>query len=102
MAVVRVPGCAAVKSIPVCHNSPFPYLSKSSMESTNPWNFEPAKDSEADARAPEPHSSTLRVGDLLCDRFRVVRFIARGGMGELYEAEDQAVLVAGAESRKSG
>jgi tetratricopeptide (TPR) repeat protein/TolB-like protein len=28
------------------------------------------------------------VGDLLCDRFRVVRFIARGGMGELYEAED--------------
>jgi tetratricopeptide (TPR) repeat protein len=27
-------------------------------------------------------------GDLLCDRFRVVRFIARGGMGELYESED--------------
>ena len=24
----------------------------------------------------------------MCDRFRVVRFIARGGMGELYEAED--------------
>jgi serine/threonine protein kinase len=32
--------------------------------------------------------STFRAGDLLCGRFRVVRFIARGGMGELYEAED--------------
>ena len=27
-------------------------------------------------------------GDLLADRFRVTRFIARGGMGEVYEAED--------------
>ena len=33
-------------------------------------------------------ASTYRPGDLLCDRFRVIRFIARGGMGELYEAED--------------
>jgi serine/threonine protein kinase len=32
--------------------------------------------------------SSFRAGHLLCDRFRVVRFIARGGMGELYEAED--------------
>src|SRR5688572_7460545 len=32
--------------------------------------------------------STFGPGDLICDRFRVVRFIARGGMGELYEAED--------------
>jgi eukaryotic-like serine/threonine-protein kinase len=31
---------------------------------------------------------TCAVGDLLANRFRVVRFIARGGMGELYEAED--------------
>ncbi len=33
-------------------------------------------------------SSPIRAGDLLCNRFRVLRFIARGGMGELYEAED--------------
>ena len=32
--------------------------------------------------------SIFRPGDLLCSRFRVVRFIARGGMGELFEAED--------------
>src|SRR5688572_4610383 len=35
--------------------------------------------------------ATFRAGDLLCERFRVVRFIARGGMGELYEAEDQTL-----------
>ena len=35
-----------------------------------------------------PIVATFRAGDLLCDRFRVVRFIARGGMGELYEADD--------------
>ncbi len=26
--------------------------------------------------------------DLICDRYRVIRFIARGGMGEVYEVED--------------
>ena len=30
----------------------------------------------------------LAAGDLLAGRFRIVRFIARGGMGEVYEAED--------------
>ena len=43
---------------------------------------------EVDATHTAPVVATFRAGDLLCDRFRVVRFIARGGMGELYEAED--------------
>jgi hypothetical protein len=30
----------------------------------------------------------LEVGDLLAGRFRIVRFIGRGGMGDVYEAED--------------
>src|SRR5579864_1149330 len=28
------------------------------------------------------------AGDLLAERFRITRFLARGGMGEVYEAED--------------
>ena len=40
--------------------------------------------------AAEPMSA-FRSSDLLCNRFRVVRFIARGGMGELYEAEDSTL-----------
>jgi serine/threonine protein kinase/Tfp pilus assembly protein PilF len=31
---------------------------------------------------------TFVAGDLLADRFRITRFLARGGMGEVYEAED--------------
>src|SRR5687767_5182388 len=30
----------------------------------------------------------LEPDDVLVGRFRIVRFIARGGMGEIYEAED--------------
>jgi serine/threonine protein kinase/tetratricopeptide (TPR) repeat protein/TolB-like protein len=35
-----------------------------------------------------PGSSTLQPGRLLAGRFKIVRFIARGGMGDVYEAED--------------
>ena len=33
-------------------------------------------------------SPSFSPGDLLAERFRITRFIARGGMGEVYEAED--------------
>jgi tetratricopeptide (TPR) repeat protein/tRNA A-37 threonylcarbamoyl transferase component Bud32 len=33
----------------------------------------------------------FRAGDVLCERFSVTRFIARGGMGELYEADDRVL-----------
>src|SRR5262249_34025168 len=39
-----------------------------------------------------PHMTTgprWKVGDVLNDRFVVVRYIARGGMGEVYEVEDR-------------
>jgi tetratricopeptide (TPR) repeat protein len=35
--------------------------------------------------------SALPPGEILCERFRVVRFLARGGVGEVYEAEDLAL-----------
>src|SRR5262245_31038609 len=48
--------------------------------------------SSDDTRAAAPEAM-FRPGDLLCNRFRVTRFIARGGMGELYEAEDLTLRV---------
>ncbi len=43
-----------------------------------------APDGVSGASAPP----ALSVGRLLAGRFRIVRFIARGGMGDVYEAED--------------
>ena len=47
----------------------------------------PPPGSEA-VRSPAARGRTFDAGDLVSGRFRVVRFIARGGMGEVYEAED--------------
>lgn len=44
---------------------------------------------------PSDIRSRFHPGDLIADRFRVVRFIARGGMGEVYEARDQFLQGAG-------
>jgi eukaryotic-like serine/threonine-protein kinase len=40
-------------------------------------------------------SSRFQTGQLIANRFRVVRFIARGGMGEVYEVKDQFLQDAG-------
>jgi tetratricopeptide (TPR) repeat protein/tRNA A-37 threonylcarbamoyl transferase component Bud32/TolB-like protein len=40
---------------------------------------------------PAARAPGLAEGDVLANRFRIVRFIARGGMGEVYEAEDQVL-----------
>ena len=41
-----------------------------------------------DVSASPSTNPTLKPGRLLSGRFRIIRFIARGGMGEVYEAED--------------
>jgi eukaryotic-like serine/threonine-protein kinase len=43
----------------------------------------------ADLTSVQPPQPVLSPGTLLANRFRVVRFIAGGGMGEVYEAEDE-------------
>ena len=40
------------------------------------------------APAAEPRGPQFAAGDLVANRYRIVRFVARGGMGEVYEAED--------------
>ena len=50
-------------------------------------------DSSSPRSAPAPAAaerggSVFRPGDVVAYRFRIVRYLAKGGMGELYEAED--------------
>lgn len=62
------------------------------MDSSEP-KFKPAglvSDSAADPAAPTPvEAPAFAPDDLICERYKVVRFIARGGMGAVYEVEDQ-------------
>src|SRR4051812_23643992 len=37
---------------------------------------------------PVATQGTFRAGDLVAKRYQVIRFIARGGVGEVYEVED--------------
>ncbi|HEX9294656.1 MAG TPA: bifunctional serine/threonine-protein kinase/formylglycine-generating enzyme family protein [Polyangiaceae bacterium] len=49
-------------------------------------------DAEPRSSRPNPsHPLTLRVGEVIMDRYKIVRFIARGGMGEVYEAHDSVL-----------
>src|SRR5262245_41759526 len=56
----------------------------SRQDSPTPSNAETGKTTHITGSA----TSTFRTGDLVSGRFRILRFIARGGMGELYQAED--------------
>ena len=49
---------------------------------------EPIPLTSAVTQPPMPGGPTLEVGERLANRFTIFRFIARGGMGAVYEAED--------------
>ena len=44
---------------------------------------------DPDADPDTLHPTILRSGSIIAERFRIIRFIKRGGMGEVYEAFDQ-------------
>ncbi|HVP63054.1 MAG TPA: serine/threonine-protein kinase [Myxococcaceae bacterium] len=65
------------------------------MESSGAGDVEPTASLPREVRDRSPDSVPLRLeaGEMLADRFNVLRFIARGGMGEVYEALDNMLGV---------
>jgi serine/threonine protein kinase len=51
--------------------------------------FIPDGNTAQTAASTMPGPGRFQAGQLIADRFAIVRFIARGGMGEVYEAKDQ-------------
>jgi tetratricopeptide (TPR) repeat protein len=60
----------------------------------SPPDLGPLLDTQTEATSPRRRSlgaaeATFAPGQVLADRYRIVRFIAQGGMGEVYEADDR-------------
>ena len=47
-----------------------------------------SQDSKRSSPSPSLEEQSFRAGELVAERFQITRFLARGGMGEVYEAED--------------
>src|SRR5271156_1754779 len=59
------------------------FLSSPVFAGDVPWSLAESASSSALAQ-----SQFFVPGDLVAERFRIMRFVARGGMGEVYEADD--------------
>ena len=66
---------------------PFDFLGQAAMRPPSTPGTTGSIDENQIASAPS--AGQLKPGQVLIDRFVIVRFIAKGGMGEVYEAEDR-------------
>ncbi len=60
-------------------SSPLTHLTSPSFPTDNSWS-KPFSDGQSETR--------LGVGSIIKDRFKLIKFIGRGGMGDVYKAED--------------
>lgn len=65
------------------------FLEHSPVEFLHHWTAEAQTVTYDTKSTPRTNQGRLAAGQILNDRFVIVRFIAKGGMGEVYEAEDQ-------------
>jgi tetratricopeptide (TPR) repeat protein/tRNA A-37 threonylcarbamoyl transferase component Bud32/TolB-like protein len=84
---VRRPGADASPSSPSIGSTPPTYLGFPVTAPAGSGTATPSGTLPTIRRTVED-APTLSPGDLIADRYRVARFIARGGMGEVYEVED--------------
>jgi len=72
---------------PTLIGMPVPAQRTGSDEATSPLPSRGGLTTLAPSR-PRAEEPTFKAGDVIAERYRVARFIARGGMGEVYEADD--------------
>ncbi len=89
---VRRPGTEATHHSlsgepPTLIGMPVPAVRTGSDEATSPL---PSRDglTTVNPSRRQAEQPTFMAGDMIAQRYRVARFIARGGMGEVYEADD--------------
>lgn len=84
-----VPGWFGMDDLRNRIESPAVPSAASAATETRASGEDPAGAAASEGRDAPAESSQFRTGDVIDDRFVVVRFIARGGMGEVYEVEDR-------------
>jgi tetratricopeptide (TPR) repeat protein/tRNA A-37 threonylcarbamoyl transferase component Bud32 len=90
---VRRPGAeAAHQSLsgepPTLVGMPVPASRPGSDEATSPLPSRGGLTTVAPSSRSRAENPAFAAGDMIAQRYRVARFIARGGMGEVYEADD--------------
>ena len=87
-ATERLGAAAAAATPPPAAASPLPAAASPPSAAASPPPAPTLRLPTTDEQHPPPPGIRLAPGAVLATRFRIVRFIGHGGMGDVYEAED--------------